>query len=84
VLVPYMHEQTVTSSVHHSTELTKKLSRKVNIIVISQVSHHFPTDGTSASRITSIHAFKNFSLAPMSKLWNKRNSYYAHHGIITE
>jgi len=68
MLVLYMQEQTVTSSVHRSTELTRKLSREMDIIVISQVSHHFPTEGTSASHITSIHTFKNFSLAPMSKL----------------
>lgn len=84
MFVLYMQKQAVTTSVHCSTELTWKLSRKMYIIVISQVSHHFPTEATSASHITSDHTFKNFSLAPMSKLWNKRNSYYAHHGIITE
>jgi hypothetical protein len=84
VLVLYMQEQTVTASIHCSTELTWKLSRKMNIIMISQVSHHFPTEGTSASHITSNHTLKNFSLAAMSKLWNKRNSYYAHHGIVIE
>jgi hypothetical protein len=80
----YMQQQTVTACIHCSTELTCKLSRKVDIIMISPVSHNFSTEGTSVSHITSNHTFKNFSLAPWSKLWNKRNSYYAHCGFLTD
>jgi hypothetical protein len=80
----YMQQQTITASIYCSTELTCKLSRKMDIIMVSPVSHNFSTQGTSVSHITSNHTFKNFSLAPWSKLWNKRNSYYAHYGFLID
>lgn len=78
----HMKQKCITSSVHSRTMRTSVLSWKVYVVVISSVTHDFPTQNTSPSFVQLTYALEQLRHFVAFYIWNKNSGYYLHAFLI--